>query len=78
MWALFTVTYIFPFLIQMFTENPDVILVCNIICIISQLFFFVVEMIQLKDGGSKFIEDSWNRIEVTMFVMNIVYFIIRF
>ena len=47
MWALFTVTYIIPFLIQMFTENPDVILVCNIICIISQLFFFIVEMIQL-------------------------------
>ena len=35
-------------------------------------------MIQLKDGGRKFIEDSWNRIEITMFVMNIVYFIIRF
>ena len=77
LWLLFLGTYLIPFLIQIFTDNWGVVLVCNLICIASQIFFYGIEYIQFKESGKEYLNETWNRLDMTMFVINGFYFFIR-
>lgn len=74
---IFLTTYLIPFLIQIFSANWGVVFACNLSCIISQMFFCTIELVQIKDGGKDYLQETWNRIEISMFFINSIYFVVR-
>ena len=75
---IFVVTYICPFIVQIFSDNWTLVLICNISCIFTQLFFFYVELIQIRHDPSNYFTDPWNRVDFSTFVLNLIYSVLRF
>ena len=78
LWLTFLITYICPFIVQIFSDNYSVVLICNLSCLFSQLFFFYIELIQIRHDPSNYFSDPWNRVDFSTFVMNLIYLGLRF
>jgi len=49
-----------------------------VISMITTLFFFLLEIIQIKYYGFKeYISDTWNKFDISYFLLYTVYFFIR-
>lgn len=75
---LYILSFIVPFIIQAFSNNPDKILPLNIVCLISSIIFFANEMLQLYyKGGKMYFIDWWNLFDVMHFLIYLTYFSLR-
>ena len=64
------------FLVLVFTQKRYLQLAMAVVCLCSQLFFFVIESIQIKSRGFRkyFADGFWNIIELTQFLVSAAYF----
>ena len=53
------------------------ILICIFISSITQIYFFIYEMIEMSYSIQDYFESVWNCIDLPIFVVNVVYLVIR-
>ena len=75
--TLHIVFYMTPLMIQIFYEDYTRVIWCNILCIIVQLMFFSIELIQMHDAGLEYFQDIWNLIDLPLFLISLVYHIFK-
>ena len=62
----------------MVSDNPMAVRACNVLCLITSIFFFALETIQMNDKGFEiYFEDFFNRIDLSMFFVYCFYFVMR-
>jgi hypothetical protein len=72
--------YVIPFGVQlMLSQSPLVSYLCLTSCLLSQLYLFKGETIQMQEEGfAVYISEKSNKIDMLMFILNIFYIMGRF
>ena len=71
---LLTVGFIVPFVVQLFyTESHSMRFDCNCVCLVTSVFFFILELNQMREKGKKYV-DLWNSVDIAVFIAFIFYF----
>jgi len=72
---IFLTFYIIPLIVLVFTRNSLVVFGCVTSCTIITLIIFLFETIQMKFYGlQEYLKDPWNRVDLSMFFLNIFFF----
>jgi hypothetical protein len=70
--------FIVPFCIQTFSSNEKWVIMLNCFCLFTQVFFILIEAVQLRAHGMKeYFGDAWNLIDSIFFLQYLMYFICR-
>ena len=78
MFYIYLLCFYAPFLVTVFSNNGSLENILYSIAMLTQLFFFLVEMIQIKNAGTNYFKESvWNVIEFGQFWLFIIYVVIR-
>lgn len=75
--TLHIVFYMTPLMIQIFYEEYTRVVWCNSLCIIVQLMFFSIELIQMEDAGLEYFQEIWNLVDLPLFLISLVYHILK-
>lgn len=70
--------FVIPLLMIIFQENSDVGRSCYIICYFTQLFFFGIELIQMRKQGLKSYMRGWNLVDLSGFISFLVLMTVQF
>jgi len=74
---LFFFGFMIPFICQIFyCEDPAMVRLVTTVCMITQVAFFILEVVQMCVQGSAYIE-MWNMIDVFLFFMFSGYYVAR-
>lgn len=72
---IFLLFYILPNIILVFTRDKQIVQACVLSCVIITLVIFSFELIQIRYYGFReYVKDSWNRVDLLMFILNIFFF----
>ena len=70
--------YVLPIAIQLFSHSDALSAVSLIIALLTQFYLVLNEVIQMQEGGlGEYFGDSQNRIDLIMFVINVMYVVRR-
>ena len=79
MFGFYTTFYFIPFIVQTINGSEQLVLVCRISCCCVQTLLFGIEIIKIKQSTfSKYIEYTWNKLDICNILLNLVYFISKF
>jgi hypothetical protein len=74
---LFFFGFMCPFICQIFyCEQPSTVRLTVTVCMITQILFFLLEVVQMFIKGSRYFE-FWNLVDCVLFAVFIVYYITR-
>jgi hypothetical protein len=75
---VYIILFFLPFLAQMFREDKISMITLNSICLLSQLFIFMQEILSMYFMGSKrYLHDGWNLVDMSNIILYFVYFVVR-
>lgn len=69
--------FMLPFLISISTDNLVILNVAYTLCFFTQIFFFLFELIQLKEQRLDYFKDFWNLIDTSQFVIFVLLYVIK-
>ena len=73
LWLLL-LCFIVPFIWQLFyTTNHTIRFSCCLVCLVTTVFFFVLELNQMREKGWSY-WDLWNFVDISVFISFIWYF----
>jgi len=74
---LFFFGFMIPFICQIFyCESAASVYITVTVCMISQILFFLLEVVQMVVKGSRYFE-FWNLIDVLLFAVFVIYYLFR-
>ena len=76
---IFALGFFLPFLIQLFyTRSAAGVIICNVLCAITQFLLVCVEIVQIKLQGIKaYLCRFWNIVDLVLIALFTLYFILR-
>ena len=75
---LFCFGFLIPFLLQLVVFRDAMsVMICIIVCMLTQLIFLGIEILQMQHRGAEYFSDGWNKLDCSLFVLFVIYFIIR-
>jgi hypothetical protein len=75
---IYTVLFIFPFIVQLYSQNPGAIISCLVFQFLTQLFLLCIEFLQMRTvGWLEYKRDLWNFIEIGQSFFFLAYMILR-
>lgn len=78
MFILYMFGFLLPFVIQLiFVRNAIAVIVLNCICLMTQLFFAGVEIIQFKMSNDNYMSNGQNIFDWSLIILYVVYFVLR-
>ena len=69
--------FMLPFIVSLSTENIVFLNVAYTVCFFTQIFFFLFELIQLKEQRLSYFQDFWNLIDTSQFVIFVILYVIK-
>lgn len=69
--------FMLPFVISISTDNLVILNVAYTLCFFTQIFFFLFELIQLKEQRLDYFKDFWNLIDTSQFVIFVLLYVIK-
>lgn len=80
LFSLFVLGYFLPFNYQMSLDgDPQTVRFCMTVAMIVQIFFLMIEVIQMRDKGLRdYFSDNWNKIDMANFTIFMAYSTKRF
>lgn len=70
--------FVIPFITQIFLKSDTWINICMFICMATQIFFFSIEVLQMRnDGFKEYISDNMNKTDILMLAAFVCYFVLR-
>jgi hypothetical protein len=75
---IFLFGFLVPFMVQILDEaNITLVIGLNVMCLITELFFISLELLQLSKGYRIYLKDFWNYPQFFAFLLYLVYFVER-
>ena len=73
---MYVLLFLWPFITQIYVQNPIYFKACNVSCLLVNLFLFAFEVIQLNDiGKDQYFGDLQNINDFSQFFVYIYYFV---
>jgi len=63
--VVYVLLYVVPLILQMFKLGSFFVIVLNFICLFTQIYFFLYEVIDMKAGLAQYFESIWNWIDTS-------------
>ena len=77
MLLLYCFGFFIPFFVQLWWFDPDAVITCNVMCLLTSLFLFRFEIEQMKIQGDVYFESFFNWVDMLGFVAYLSYFCLR-
>lgn len=77
MLLLYCFGFFIPFFVQLWWFDPDAVITCNVMCLLTSLFLFRFEIEQMKIQGDAYFESFFNWVDMFGFVAYLTYFCLR-
>jgi hypothetical protein len=75
--ALYFFGFCLPFITLVFSEGHELHMVMGRLCLVTQMVFFAIELVQLKNSGLEYFM-GWNLIDFAQFWTYISYYVCKF
>jgi len=66
-----------PFCIIVFADDSEILNGLEIVCLISQIVFFGMEIIQFRFHKQNYFKSNWNFVNVSQVIIYALYYILR-
>jgi hypothetical protein len=77
MLGFYLVGFLLPFVVSLSTSSILLLNVAYTLCLFTQIFFFLFELIQLKEQRLEYFQDFWNLIDTSQFVLFVLLYVIK-
>lgn len=76
---LYVLGFLLPYLLQLFwLESTLQQRVALVICFVTQVFFYLIELKQMNYSGIyDYFSEFWNKIDTMLFILYTTYFVVR-
>ena len=76
---VFLIGFYIPFILQLFFFRHDhFVIICNLVCFITQTLFFTIEIIQARYRGYEdYFDDFQNKVDMALIFVTYMYIIAR-
>jgi hypothetical protein len=77
MLGFYVLGFMLPFVISLSTTNLVLLNVAYTCCFFTQIFFFLFELIQLKEQRLDYFKDFWNLVDTSQFAFFLLLYVIK-
>jgi hypothetical protein len=77
MLGFYVLGFMLPFVISLSTTNLVLLNVAYTCCFFTQIFFFLFELIQLKEQRLDYFKDLWNLVDTSQFAFFLLLYVIK-